>query len=197
MNFLRVLFILVVMAVLLEMPLLGQTKILSYDFVSGEGNDYFSGTFSYDTVNNLHRQVVPFSFTESYGSKVLDGFAIIYLRPDSGIVRLSFCGCSFGLDFDQHEHGELTLSFSDTTMNLSRPLPLPMLTETDYGWWGGSGTLLSLTVHRPSQEHELLQWIKTDYGLRDNIFALTLFSLGIIGTAIYWQRRKRAASHEK
>lgn len=189
MIYLRVFFIFIGTASLLAPQAVSQTETLAYDFVNEGEGDYFQGTFSYDLSKNPHRQTVPLSFTESDGGKVLTGFAIIYLQPNSGIVRLEFCGCSFGLGFDQHEHGKLTLSFSDTTMNLSRPLPLPMLTKTNYHWWGGSGTLLSLTVHRSSQEYGFYQRLKADYGLRDNIFLLALVSIGIIGTAIYWRRK--------
>ena len=91
----RVLFILAAIAILPVIPLTGRAEILTYHFVSSEGADSFRGTFSYDTSDDPYRQLVPFSFTEKQGGKAFTGFAVIYLAPNSGIVRLQFCSGSF------------------------------------------------------------------------------------------------------
>ena len=198
----RVLFMLVAMATPLVMPLSGHTEILTYDFVNLEGSDYFRGTFSYDTSGDPHRQLVPFSFTEESGGKVFSGFAVIYLAPNSGIARIHFTSGSFGFvsikSGDLRANGNLTLYFSNTTTNLAQPLPLPILSESHYQWWNGSGSLFSLILHSLPQELTLRNFPQTnkqiqaqDLTRRDEIFTLVLFGMAVLSVLGYgWRHRQ-------
>ena len=192
----RVSFTLIAMAMLLMMSLPGQAEVLTYDFASLGGDDYFKGTFSYDTSGDPHRQLVPLSFTEHYSGEVLAGFAVIYVAPNSGIVRLQFCSGSFGPVFGKDgnllEYGNLTLYFSNMTTNLSQPLPLPILPKSNYQWWNGSGSLLSATLRLPSQGNEQLQG--QNLARRDQIFTFVLLGIGVLVILGYaWRYRQLIA----
>jgi hypothetical protein len=187
----RILFMLVAMATPLVMPLSGHTEILTYDFVNLEGSDYFRGTFSYDTSGDPHRQLAPFSFTEGQ----------IYLAPNSGVVRIHFTSGSFGFvsikSGDLLANGNLTLYFSNTTTNLAQPLPLPILSESNYQWWNGSGSLFSLILHSLPQGNEQMflqgneQIQSQDLTRRDQIFTLVLFGMVVLGVLGYgWRHRQ-------
>ena len=196
----QVFFTLVAMAMLFAMPLPGQAEVLTYNFVSLGGDDYFKGTFSYDTSGDPHRQLVPFSFTEHYGSEVLAGFAVVYIATNSGIVRLQFCSGSFGhvsaKDGNLLEYGNLALYFSNITTNLSQPLPLPILPKSNYQWWNGSGSLLSATLRLPPQGNEQLQG--QNLARRDQIFTLVLLGIGVLVVLRYaWRYRQLIADEVK